>query len=283
MPEQIAFLGTGRLGAAFVEAALGRGDAVAVWNRSADKARALASRGARFADTPADAVRGAVRVHLVLRDDASVEDVIAAARPALGPEVVIVDHTTTQPGPTAERARRLNAQGVRYLHCPVFIGPPAARQGKGTIMASGPRALFDQVRPALERQAERVEYLGDRPEMASVLKLAGNLHIIGMLALIADMLTLCKQSGVAPDDAFKLFDFFNPMTGALMRGKTMPARNFTPNFELGMARKDIALMLATAGDAPLAALPGIAQRMDALIAAGHAADDVSVIGIDAVP
>src|SRR4051812_15721693 len=141
----IAFLGTGLLGAAFVEAARKRGDDVTVWNRTASKARALEKVGARAAESPADAVRGVVRAHLVLKDDEVVEQVIAALRPGLGPETIIVDHTTTQPALTAERARRLNTEGVRYLHCPVFIGPAAARANKGTILAAGPRVLFDAI------------------------------------------------------------------------------------------------------------------------------------------
>ena len=282
MTAHIAFLGTGRLGAGFVEAALGRGDSVTVWNRSANKARALEKFGATVAATPAEAVRGAARVHLVLSDDAAVESVIGALRAALASDAIIVDHTTTQPALTAERARRLNAEGVRYIHCPVFIGPAAARQGKGTIMASGPRALFDAVEPALARQAEKVVYLGERPEMGAVLKLAGNALIIGNCGLIADVLTMAGNAGVSPDDTLKLFDFFNPVGGAMVRGKAMAARDFSPSFELSMARKDVRLMLETAGDAPLATLPSLAARMDALIAQGHGGDDMSVIAIDAV-
>src|SRR5512147_1008001 len=129
----IAFLGTGLLGSALVEAALKRGDQVNVWNRTADKARALEQFGARAAASPAAAVRGVSRVHLVLKDDEVVEQVIAALRPGLASDTIIVDHTTTQPALTAERARRLNSEGVRYLHCPVFIGPAAARETQGTI------------------------------------------------------------------------------------------------------------------------------------------------------
>src|SRR5829696_4180989 len=97
---QIAFLGTGLLGSALAEAAAKRGDQVTAWNRTAEKARALEAFGVRAAATPADAVRGAARVHLVLRDDAVVEDVVAALRPGLGARTIIVDHTTTQPAPT---------------------------------------------------------------------------------------------------------------------------------------------------------------------------------------
>ena len=116
----IAYLGTGLLGSGFVEAACQRGDTVTVWNRTIDKARALESFGAIVAGTPAEAVRGATRVHLVLKDDAVVEDVIAQLRPGLSPDAIIVDHTTTQPVLTAERATRLNTEGVHYLHVLTF-------------------------------------------------------------------------------------------------------------------------------------------------------------------
>jgi 3-hydroxyisobutyrate dehydrogenase-like beta-hydroxyacid dehydrogenase len=58
--------------------------------------------------------------------------------------------------------------------------------------------------------------------------------------------------------------------------------DFTPSFELTMARKDVGLMLEAAGNLPLAALPSLAARMDALIAAGHGGEDFGVIAIDAV-
>jgi 3-hydroxyisobutyrate dehydrogenase-like beta-hydroxyacid dehydrogenase len=277
-----AFLGTGLLGSAFVEAAARRGDQLTVWNRTADKAQALAPLGVTVAATPADAARGAARVHLVLKDDAVVEEVVAALRPGLAPDAVIVDHTTTQPALTAERARRLNAEGVRYLHCPVFIGPAAARQGQGTILSAGPRALHDTVAPHLARMAPRVEYLGERPDLAAVHKLLGNAFIIGLSALVADVLSVGRGGDVAPADALRVLEFFDPASVIRGRGQHMAAGNFAPAFELAMARKDVRLMLETADALPLAALPAIAARMDALIADGHAADDLAVLGRDAI-
>ena len=276
----LAFLGTGLLGGAFVEAALGRGEQVAAWNRTPAKARALEARGARFAATPAEAARGATRVHLVLRDDASVEEVLAALRPGLDPAAVIVDHTTTQPAFTAARARRLGAEGVRYLHCPVFIGPAAARKGEGVILASGPRALFEEVRGGLERQAARVVYLGERPDLAAVHKLCGNALILGITGLVADTYAVAEGAGVPPAEVMKLFDLLP--VGAIVsgRGRSIAARNYVPGFELAMARKDLRLMLETART-PLGTLPGLAARMDALIAQGRGADDIAALGADA--
>ena len=280
---RIAFLGTGLLGSAFVEAAAKRGDEIIVWNRTIDKARALERFGVRVAGTPAEAVRGVARVHLVLKDDAVVDEVIAAMRPALGKDTIVVDHTTTQPALTASRATRLNNEGVRYIHCPVFIGPVAARQAKGTILCSGPRDIFDAIFVDLARMAERVEYLGERPDLAAVYKLCGNAFIIGMSALVADIFAVATASDVQPTDALKVVQLFDPASIITGRGNQMASGKFSPpSFELAMARKDVRLMLETAAGKPLAVLPALAARMDELIAEGHGAEDLAVIGIDSV-
>ena len=279
----IAFLGTGLLGSALAEAAAKRGDRVAAWNRTIDKARALEPFGVRVAASPADAVRGAAYVHLVLKDDAVVEDVITSLRPGLDAQTVIIDHTTTQPALTAARAARLNGDGVRYLHCPVFIGPAAARASQGTILVSGPQQLFSAAREHLARMAARVEYYGERPELAAVYKLCGNAFLIGTNAVIADVFAIAAGSRVPPANALGILDFFNPSTIIAGRGKNMLAKNFAPSFELTMARKDVRLMIEAAGEQPLSALPGIARRMDALIAGGHGAEDLAAMGRDAVP
>lgn len=278
----IAFLGTGLLGGAFAETAAKRGDTVTVWNRTIEKARALEQFGVNVAETPADAVRGIKHVHLVLQDDPVVEEVIAALRPGLADDAIIIDHTTTEPAPTAERAQRLNDEGVRYIHCPVFIGPAAARQGKGTIMSAGPRALFDEIRSELERMAERVVYFGERPDLAAVYKLCGNGFIVGMSALVSDVYSIAAAADVDPASVLDILDYFNPAGLISGRGRNMLARNFEPGFELSMARKDVRLMLDTARGKALAVLPGIAERMDQLISAGHGRDDLAVIGKDAV-
>jgi 3-hydroxyisobutyrate dehydrogenase-like beta-hydroxyacid dehydrogenase len=279
---RIAFLGTGLLGSALAEAAAKRGDQVTVWNRTADKARTLEQFGITVAATPADAVRGAQHVHLVLKDDAVVSDVIGKLRPGLDAGAIILDHTTTLPALTAERVKALNADGVNYLHCPVFIGPAAARAGQGTILVAGPRKLFDAVKTDLERFAPKVEYAGERGDLAAVYKLCGNAFIIGVNALVSDVLSVASGAGVPPEDAMRVVQFFDPSAIISGRGRNMIAKAYAPSFELEMARKDIRLMLETAGDKPLSSLPGIAARMDALIAEGRGAEDLAVMGKDAV-
>ncbi|PFH11365.1 3-hydroxyisobutyrate dehydrogenase-like beta-hydroxyacid dehydrogenase [Collimonas sp. PA-H2] len=279
----IAFLGTGLLGSAFAEAAAKRGDSVTAWNRSIDKAQALSQFGVKAAATPAEAVRTASRVHIVLKDDAVVEEVIAAIRSELSADTILIDHTTTLPALTAERAARLHAAGVKYLHCPVFMGPAAARNAQGSMMAAGPKALFESVQADLAKMTGRLEYMGERADLAAANKLFGNAMIIGLSAVMADVLTLARASDVNGEDAIKLLGLLDLNGMVANRGVNMAKGNFTPSFELAMARKDVRLMLETTGKRPMAALPAIAARMDQLISAGHGAADASVVGIDAVP
>jgi 3-hydroxyisobutyrate dehydrogenase len=278
----IAFLGTGLLGGAFAEAAAKRGDTVTAWNRSPDKALALARFGVKPAATPAEAVRGASRVHLVLRDDAVVEEVIAAARPGLAADAVLIDHTTTLPKSTAERAGRLRSEELHYLHCPVFMGPAAARDAKGIMMAAGPRELFDRVQRDLARMTGRLEFMGERPDLAALNKLFGNAMIVGIVAVTSDVLAMARAGGVDPADAVKLLGQLDLNEMVARRGGNMVKGNFAASWEIAMARKDVGLMLEAIGDGPMAVLPAIAARMDQLIADGHGAKDASAMAIDAV-
>ncbi len=276
----IAFLGTGLLGAALAEAAAKRGDEIVVWNRTTAKAKALEKFGVRVAESPAAAVRGAGRVHLVLKDDPVVEEVIGRLRPGLANDAIVLDHTTTQPRLTAARAIRLDGEGVRYLHCPVFIGPAAARARQGTIMSSGPKALFDSVRESLETMAPRVEYLGDDPGRAAAFKLFGNALIIGIAALAADVFAQAAALGIPADEALKVRDLVSVAGVLTGRAAHMAAGDYSPAFELSMARKDVRLMMETAGDLPLAILPSLAARMDSLIAKGYGDLDLAVLARD---
>lgn len=277
----IAFLGTGLLGGAFAEGAAKRGDTVRAWNRSPDKARALQAFGVTAAASPAEAVRGAARVHLVLKDDAVVEEVLAAARSGLAAQAVVIDHTTTLPALTAARMARCAAEGLRYLHCPVFMGPAAARAAQGAMMVAGSAALFEEVRAELAKMTGRLEYLGERADLAAVYKLCGNAMIIGAAALMADILTIAQGSDADRAGAMRTLGLLDLNAMVAGRGMNMAKGLFPTTFELAMARKDVRLMLEAAGERPLAALPAVAARMDALIDAGHGADDCSILGIDA--
>jgi 3-hydroxyisobutyrate dehydrogenase len=281
----IAFLGTGLLGSNFVRAMRRRGLDVNVWNRTAPRARALESAGARAFDDPAAAVRGATVVHVALSDDAAVDEVLERARPGLGRDAVIVDHTTTSPSGARERVARWAERGIAFQHAPVFMGPQNALEATGIMLASGDRARFDALSPELAKMTGKLVYLGPEPDRAAAFKLLGNLFLMSMTAGIADMLTLAKALGIKAEEAATLFDVFNPGASMGPRVKRiLEGDHAQPSWELSMARKDARLMLEAAekGGMNLAIVPAIARVMDHWIERGHGHDDWTVIAKDAL-
>jgi 3-hydroxyisobutyrate dehydrogenase-like beta-hydroxyacid dehydrogenase len=273
----VAFLGTGQLGSGMVERMLHQGNTVAVWNRTASKARALEAHGARLAATPADAVADAERVHMTLPDDAVVDQIVDGFRGRLRSDAIVIDHSTTAPRGTAKRIPRLNGAGVRFLHAPVFMSPQMARDGVGILLASGPRPVFEAARPALEQMTGDVWYVGEEPDRAAAYKIFGNSMLFVIAAGVADVFAMAKGLGIPPGDALAVFSKFQPAGVIKARGEKMARGDFSASFELTMARKDMRLMLEAAGGQPLAVLPAIAERMDDAIAKGHGRDDLGAI------
>lgn len=283
---KIAFLGTGLMGSGFVRRLLANGHAVNVWNRSADKSRALEAAGAKAFDGAAAAIAGADRIHLSLSDDASVDAVLEPIASAIGAQTWIVDHTTTAPTPTAERVARWDARGRTFVHAPVFMGPANAAEGTGLMLVSGAKARHDALLPELERMTGKVLYLGEAPARAAAFKLFGNLTLISMLGVLGDVARLAHACGISAEDAFSLFQSFNP-------GATLPARAARitsgdatkPSFEISMARKDVRLMIeeAARGGMELFVLPGVAAMFDAAIARGEGALDAGAAARVVVP
>ena len=144
---QISVLGTGLLGAGFAVKAVNNGHSVRVWNRTASKCVPLVALGAVQGDKPADTVDGCERVHLVLKADDAVDAVIEALRPGLSADAWIIDHSTNLPQRVAERCARLRAEGVQYIHAPVFMGPSHSRTGTGQMLISGPNEAIEILRP----------------------------------------------------------------------------------------------------------------------------------------
>jgi 3-hydroxyisobutyrate dehydrogenase len=280
--NNVAFLGTGLLGSAMVERMLAQGDSVTVWNRTVPKARALQPAGAVVAPTAGDAVMGADHVHLTLTDDAVVDAILTEAAPRLRRDAIVMDHSTTSPMTTRVRVARLARSGMRFLHAPVFMSPQMCRDGKGLIIVSGPSDVFDVVQPALARMTGDVWYLGERSDLAAAYKLFGNSVLFAINAGLSDMLAMAKNLGVPGGDAVGLFSRFNTALAISMRGPKMAAGDFSAMFELAMARKDVRLMLESAGDQPLIVLPALAARMDDVIAAGHGRDDLVAIAAPVV-
>ena len=162
-----AFLGMGLLGSNFVKAMRRKGEEVQVWNRTASKALALEAAGARAFEKAPDAVRNADTIHLTLKDDATVDEVLAVIKEALQPGAVIIDHTTTSAAGAVKRTQEWKKMGFAYLHAPVFMGPANALESTGHMLVSGDQALIKKYEAALSAMTGKLVNLGPEEGRAS--------------------------------------------------------------------------------------------------------------------
>jgi 3-hydroxyisobutyrate dehydrogenase len=274
---KITFFGTGLMGTGFVSRLIENGHQVTVWNRSPAKAAQAVAAGAHQAASPLEAVQGAEHLHLSLSDDASVDSVLEPLADAIDPATWIVDHTTTAPTPTRERAARWQGRGRRFVHAPVFMAPSNCFAGTGLMLISGPHATYEALKPLLTSMTGNLVYLGEAPERAAAFKLFGNLTLLGMLGVLGDVNRLAHACGISTAEAFGLFDKFNPGAMLPQRAARITAGDFTPSFEMTMARKDVRLMVdeAKSHGVDLAIMPAVAALLDAAIARGDGAKDVA--------
>ncbi|HEU4611608.1 MAG TPA: NAD(P)-dependent oxidoreductase [Kofleriaceae bacterium] len=281
----ITILGAGLLGSGFARALRRKGHDVRVWNRTPAKAQALAADGIVVATDPAEAVRGAERVHIVVSDDAAVDSVLAAAAPGLASGALVFDHSTTSPGGALARTNSWRERGITFVHAPVFMGPQNALESTGIMLISGDRAIVQRVSPMLAPMTGKLVDLGPRIEQAASFKLLGNLILMAFTAGFTDFLALAKALGVTPAEAGTLFDHFNPGPSLAARYRRMTEAAYDqPSWELAMARKDARLMQEEAARAnlPLIMVPALAQLMDQMIERGLAHADWTVVGKDLV-
>ena len=177
-----AFLGTGLLGANFVRAMLQKGDQVSVWNRTACKATALEAYGAKAFPDVAEAVKGADTIHLALKDDDSVNEILASASAGFPPGVIMVDHTTTSAEGAIQRTARWKERGYIYLHAPVFMGPQNALEGTGYMLVSGDQTIIGNIGPELSNVGQHADADHDeiRRQVPAVAEAdAGHLAAVG--------------------------------------------------------------------------------------------------------
>ena len=196
----VAFLGTGLMGGPMVRRMLGAGLRLRAWNRSPEKAAALAGKGALIAGSAREAVAGAAVVCLCLTDGAAVADVLFGVdgiAATLDPGAVIVDFSTIGPERTRELAARLagEAHGVRWVDAPVTGGVRGAENGDLVILCGGEAGDVAAVRPVLDPLAKRVCHLGALGS-GQAAKLCNQLIVGINVIAIAEALALGRAHGL---------------------------------------------------------------------------------------
>jgi 3-hydroxyisobutyrate dehydrogenase-like beta-hydroxyacid dehydrogenase len=245
----IGFIGLGKMGMAIAARLLAAGHTVRVWNRSPAPVSALVAKGAEAAATVADVVDTDVLLSM-LANDAAVRSVcmdqgVLDAAPAglLHLNLATISVSFAQELAAAHRARNLG-----YLAAPVFGRPDAAAAGKLNVVVAGDPELIARAQPVLDVVGQKTWPVGDRPERANAVKVAGNFMIASAIETMGEAVALTRAHGIGASE------FLDILTNTLFAapaykgyGAMIAAEKYRPaGFEASLALKDIRLALAAA-------------------------------------
>jgi 3-hydroxyisobutyrate dehydrogenase-like beta-hydroxyacid dehydrogenase len=281
---KIGFIGIGQMGVGMVGNLLKAGHEVSVYNRSADKLAPLVALSAKAAARVADACTGTA-VFTMLADDAALESLAFGADgivAKLGKGALHISCSTISVA-LSERLAAAHAEaGQAYVAAPVFGRPPAAAAAQLFVVAAGAKAALDAAAPLFEAIGQKTFVVGEKPELANLVKLSGNFLIGAMIESLGEAMALAEKGGV---DRRTWLDV---MTNSIFNvpiykiyGGLIAERKFEPaGFAAHLGLKDVRLALAAAETLrvpmPLGGL--VKDRFLALLAQGGEKEDWAAIG-----
>ncbi len=246
---EIGFIGVGKMGAPMAGRLLDAGHRVHVFDARKEAIAALVGKGALSAASPADVASKTETVLVSLPTPDIVKQVaLGAAGIAAGKTVkTYVDLSTTGPRVAQEVAAALAEKGITALDAPVSGGVGGAEKGTLSVMVSGPHNLAGELRPLFE-VIGKFFYIGAKPGMGQLMKLANNMLSATTLAASAEIMVMGVKGGLDPR---VMIDVINVSSGGntALRDKFPKAvlpRSFEYGFATGLMYKDVRLCLEEA-------------------------------------
>ena len=282
MIKTISYLGLGTMGSGMASNLLKAGYQLTVWNRSPAKCKPFARKGARVADTPADAVRDAELVMYSLSNDQAVEEVVFGAEGILSgikEGQIAIDMSTVLPATSLREQEAYAKRGVDFLDAPVFGSKRESANAELWIMAAGKRDTFEKVKPLLEQLGQTVHYFGQNGN-AAVMKLVGNLIVALEMEALAEGLVLAHKAGLDLNtvmEVVKVADFRSPLI--VSNGQNILKRDFSTSFALKLMLKDAGLIekFGESLPSPIPALRVVEKNLELAVALGFGEENASAL------
>lgn len=280
---RIAFVGLGIMGQSMAGHLLAAGHALRVYNRSADKAKALVEQGAVWCDTPGAAAAGSDVVITMVGYPRDVEQVwlgedgiLATAKDAL-----LIDMTTSSPELAQRLAREAAARGCRALDAPVSGGDIGAREARLSIMVGGDAGAFAEALPILQLMGKTIVHTGG-PGTGQHTKMCNQVVIASTIMGVCEGLAYARSAGLDLDVVLQCISGgaagsfqLNVMGPKIVKG------DFAPGFMIEHFLKDLSIALAEA-DRLYLQLPGAAQARQlyaTLVERGHGRDGTQALSL----
>jgi 3-hydroxyisobutyrate dehydrogenase len=279
--EPVAVLGIGAMGHGMAASALRAGIPTIVWNRDLEAARDLTGLGAEVAETAADAARRAAIVVTMVTD---ADAVISIAKDqgmlaALAPGAIWAQMSTIGVAGIDRVAAMAGGErpDVMLLDAPVSGSKDPAERGQLTIFASGPGEARSRVAPLFDALGQRTVWVGEAGA-GTRLKLVNNTWLAFATEAVATSVALAHLLGV---EAATVVDALGggPLVSAWQAAKLQRIVNgeFSAQFALSLALKDVRLALQAAGGDRFAALACLADEWQQAVDRGLGGQDLTVV------
>lgn len=279
----IGFVGLGIMGSAMAANLVKAGFDLTVWNRTPEKCEPLVALGAVAVSTPRRVAERSDVVCAIMANPpavVSVRDGADGLLAGMGPGKGYVDLSTIDVETSKESARLARERGAMFLEAPVAGSRKPAEDGTLTIMAAGDRPLFDAALPVLEKMGRKILFLGEVGN-GTRMKLANNLIMGGMMAVLAEGMALAARTGLDLSQLLEVLDsgaMANPMFR--LKGPAIAAdAGFPPAFPLKHMQKDLRLALRLAEEVgqTLFATASINELYKEALASGLGDSDFSAL------
>ncbi len=269
----VAVLGLGIIGTEWARNLHKDGVPLTVWNRSAKADSGLPAASA----TPADAIRDAELIILVVSDPAAVSGVLDQIEPALGPGKLLCQASTVSAAWNLKFASRVEKTGARFLETPFTGSKPAAQDRKTVFYIGGDADLLARAEPVLARLSQTRLHIGPLGSAAS-LKLAMNMNIAMVSEALAESLRFARAAGI-PDsvyfEALKVNAARAPLSD--LKEPKLIAGDYSPQFSLKHMHKDLGLAFESMEGLDLPQIRALKVQYDAGMAQGLGDQDFSVL------
>ena len=279
---RIAFLGLGIMGIAMARRLQDARFPLTVYNRSAAKAKSFADAGARVAASPREAAEDVDIVIAMVADDAASRQLWLGDNGAIagaGKGALLIECSTLSTGWVSELNAAATAAGCELLDAPVAGSKPQAIAGELRFFVGGSAEALEKARSALSVMGQSITHVGPSGSGA-LLKLINNFMCGVQIVSLAEAMALIEKSGLDRARALEVLTTGAPGSPLVktMSGR-MTARDYTPNFQLQLAAKDLRYAMAEAArhGLTLTTVATALEMMNRGIQAGRGAQDFSSV------
>ncbi len=276
----VGFIGLGAMGAHMARNLHRANLLTQVWNRSSEKAQALAAElGCQMAPSPAALAERCDVVVLCVAADEDVLTVVEQLLPGIRPGQLVIDCSTVSSATARSAAARLATRGADFLDCPVSGGTEGARDATLALMAGGSEAAFQRAQPVLAAMGRTVTRFGDTGA-GQAAKATNQIMCAGIIRAVGEAMAFAQAQGLP---LAQVVETLGKGAGSswyfVNRAPNMVRGSYPAGFRVRLHEKDLKIcrdMAATRG-ATLPVVESVLRDYAQLIAEGHGDEDISAV------